>query len=109
MAIPLATTTISVLPGTTSGDPYDSDPSDTPTATGVRAHISTGSGDETVRGGQQEVVTFRLSCDPVELSHTNRVKDEATDEVYEVVWARSRTGLDLDHVQAGLRMVKGAA
>lgn len=109
MAIPLATTTISVLPGSTSGDPYENNPSDTPTATGVRAHISTGSGDETVRGGQLEAITFRLACDPVALTHTNRVKDEQTDEVYDVVWARSRTGLGLDQVQAGLRMVKGAA
>ena len=109
MAIPLATTTIAVIAGATTGDLYETVPGSTTTATGVRAHISTSSGDEEVRGGSQELVTFRLACDPVELTHTDRVQDEQTGEVYEVVWARSRSGLGLDHVQAGLRQVKGAA
>jgi hypothetical protein len=109
VAIPLATTTIAVLSGSTSGDPYESQPGDTASATGIRAHISTSTGGETVRGGQQEEVTFRLSADPVELTHTDRVKDEKTGEVYEVVWTRPRTGLGLDHVQAGLRQIRGTA
>jgi hypothetical protein len=109
--VPLATTTITVLEVSADPDrdPYDAQPDPVAVATGVRAHISTSTGDETVRGGQREEVTFRLSCDPVPLTHTHQVRDEQTGEVYEVVWARPRTGFGMDHVQAGLRQVRGIA
>lgn len=111
MAVPLHTTTISVLRLSTdpARDPYDSQPEPEVVATGIRAHISSPSGRERVAGGSQEVVEFRLSCDPVEIRHTDRVQDEQTGAVYEVTWARERQGLRLDHTQAGLKQVSGVA
>lgn len=69
----------------------------------VRGHISNPSGRE---AGGQEDVEFRLDCEPVALSHADRVVD-AEGAVYEVVWARQRKGLGLDHTVAGLRQVEG--
>lgn len=111
MPVPLHTTTISVLrlPTDPARDPYDPQPAPEVVATGIRAHISSPSGRERVAGGSQEVVEFRLSCDPVEIRHTDRVQDEQTGSVYEVTWARARQGLHLDHTQAGLKQVSGVA
>lgn len=111
MAVSLATTTIAVLrvPADASRDPYDAKPAAEAIASGVRAHISGPSGRERTAGGSQEVVEFRLSCDPVDLRHTDQVQDEQTDAVYEVTWARIRQGLGLDHVEAGLKQVAGVA
>ena len=109
MAVPLHTTTISVLrlPTDPARDPYDPQPSPEVVASGVRAHISSPSGRERVAGGSQEVVEFRLSCDPVEIRHTDQVQDEQTSALYEVTWARTRAGLGLDQTQAGLKQVTG--
>jgi hypothetical protein len=111
MPVPLHTTTISVLrlPTDPARDPYDPQPDPEVVAAGIRAHISSPSGRERVAGGSQEVVEFRLSCDPVEIRHTDRVQDEQTGAVYEVTWARERRGLRLDHTQAGLKQVSGVA
>ena len=109
MAIALATTTIAVLrkPADANRDPYDAQPAAAVVVAGVRAHISSGAGNETVRGGSQSEITDRLGCDPVELLHTDQVRDETTLEVYDVVWARRRLGNGLDHTDAGLRQVRG--
>jgi len=109
MAVPLHTTTISVLrlPADPARDPYDPQPAPEVVASGIHAHISSPSGRERTAGGSQEVVEFRLSCDPVEIRHTDRVQDEQTGMVYEVTWARERQGLRLDHTQAGLKQVAG--
>lgn len=113
MSVPLATTTVTVreVPADPNRDPYDAAPAAVTVASGVRAHISTSSGREQVAGGSQEVVTFRLSCDPFDggLSHQATVEDEQTGEVYEVVWSVARFGIGLDHIQAGLRQVSGVA
>ncbi|MBM3679152.1 MAG: hypothetical protein FJW96_14955 [Actinobacteria bacterium] len=111
MAIPLATTTIAVLrvPADASRDPYDPQPEPETVASGIRAHISSPSGRERTAGGSQEVVEFRLACDPTDLRHTDRVQDEQSDAVYEVIWARPRQGHGLDHVEAGLKQVTGVA
>jgi hypothetical protein len=111
MTVPLATTTVAVLrvPADTARDPYDAQPAPETVASGVRAHISSPSGRERVAGGSQEVVEFRLACDPVDLRHTDRVQDEQCGAIYEVVWARPRKGLGLDHVEAGLKQVSGGA
>lgn len=108
--IPVATTTISVLrvPADPLRDPEDPQPPAEVIASGVRAHISTSRGREVVQGqASQEIVDFRLSCDPTDLDGGDQVKDEATDEVYEVTWARLRRGFGLDHTQAGLKQVSG--
>lgn len=112
MTIPIATTTISVLRTTPNELDEPGDPQ-TPVivASGIRAHISTSRGREAPAGGDQEVVEFRLSCDPIEvdLTHFDQVQDEATGDVYLVAWARLRRGLGLDHHEAGLRQVAGVS
>lgn len=109
MPVPLHTTTISVLrvPADSTRDPYDPQPAPTVVASGVRAHISSPRGREQTAGGSQEVVEFRLTCDPVDLRHTDQVQDEQTGAVYDVTWARSREGVGLDQTQAGLQQVTG--
>lgn len=114
--IPLATTTISVLRLTAVqlSDPYTDESVDSGPASGfvvvqtdVRAHISAPSGRELVNGGEQSDVSFRLTCDPCDLGHSDRVRDESTGAVFLVDWAVARSGLGLSHVEAGLRMVQG--
>lgn len=112
MAIPLATTTITVerVVPDPDRDPMDPQPEPTVIATGVRAHISTSTGSEAVgSGAEQSVTNFRMSCDPFDggLHHEATVTDDLSGEVYEVVWSVSRVGLDLDHFQAGLTQVSG--
>jgi len=88
-------------------DPYDTPPGPTVVSSGIRAHISTPRGRERTAGGSQEVVEFRLTCDPVDLRHTDQVQDEQTSALYEVTWARTREGFGLDQTQAGLKQVSG--
>lgn len=106
--IPVATTTISVTRPTVADDPYDGAATSATVASKVRAHISTPSGREQQRGGSQESIDLRLDCDSVDLQHTDVVVDDTTGETFQVVWAESRVGLGLDHVEAGLRRT-GAA
>jgi hypothetical protein len=110
LSIPVATTRITVLrvPADPERDPTDAQPDAEVVRSGVRAHISTSRGREVIGGAStQEVVYFRLSCDPVDIQKDDQVRDEQTDEVYEVEWARLRQGLGLDHEEAGLKQVKG--
>ena len=106
--LPLATTTITVRRPSVADDPYDGAETVATVAAGVAAHISTPSGREQRQGGSQETVDFRLDCEPVDLRHGDRITDAASGETFEVVWAQPRTGLGLDHVEAGLRQA-GAA
>lgn len=108
--IPIATTTITVKRSAVdaAADPYDAPAAPAVVATGVRAHISAPAGTETVAGtAAQEVVRFRLDCDPVDVNNRDTVVDDVTGDVYEVVWARARHGLGLDHVEAELLEVTG--
>lgn len=110
--IPIHTTTISIwrAPADSGDDepgPYEPEAERVEVASGIRAQISSPAGRERVTGGAQEVVEFLLSCDPCDLNHNDRVKDEATGEMYEVTWARQRVGYGLDHTSAGLKQVTG--
>ena len=111
MAIPLATTTISVLrvPADPDRDPYDPQPEPETVVSGIRAHLSLGQGQETVAGGSQQVVNWRLSCDPFNqgLHHKDQVVNEQSGSVYEVVYSETREGMGMDHFQAGLTQVSG--
>lgn len=109
--IPLATTTITVTrPGSTAyQDGYTPAPAPTPVAAGVRAHLSAPSGAEAVQGGSAETVQWRLTCDPVDLHHADTIVDDSTGDTFEVVWARSRPGLGVDHTVAGLLQRSGVA
>ncbi len=108
--IPLSTTTISVL-RPVDGDPYEASAgAPAVVAQGVRAHISVpniGSGQ--IVGGQQSVVEPRLTCDLCDLKHTDEVKDDTTGRIFQVTWVQERLGLGVDHLEAGLRKVEGAA
>lgn len=107
--IPISTTTISVLrvPADPLRDPYDPEPAAEVVERGVRANIASPNGRERIVGGDQEIIEFRLNCDPVDLRHTDRVEDEKTGEIYEVRWAHPRIGFGRDHMTAGLRQVTG--
>lgn len=106
MTLPLATTSISVVRSNQDGT---KDVRTTLTwsvlKAGIRAHISTPSGTETVDGGSRADVVYRLDADPCDLTHADRVLDEDTSITYEVVWAAKRRGLGLDHTVADLRVV----
>lgn len=113
MTIPYASTSITVRRPSVGSDtdPWvvSDDAADTNVITGVRAHISTPRGSELNSGGAQENVSFLLDCDPVALTNTDRVYDENTGQLYEVVWAEQREALGLDHVVAELQKIAGSA
>jgi hypothetical protein len=91
-------------------DPYEpqAPTAETVVAKDIRATISSPSGREVVAGGSQEVVQFAMSCDPVDLKHTDRVLDQTTGEQYDVVWSRQRPSpTGLDHTRASLKAVTG--
>lgn len=108
--IPLSTTTITVL-RVASVDPYEpSTMAPGTVVTGVRAHISVPNvGASQIVGGQQSVVEPRLTCDVCDLRHTDEVRDDSTGQTFQVSWVQQRLGLGLDHLEAGLRIVQGAA
>jgi hypothetical protein len=109
--IPLATTTVTVrrVDSDPDRDPYDTQPAATVVASGVRATISTGRGQEDRAGSDRTIVQFRMSCDPFDggLLHTDTVEDERSGEVYEVKWAVARDALEMPHFQAGMDQISG--
>lgn len=108
--IGFATTTITVLrvADDPDRDPYDTQPAPAEVHTGVRAHIGAPTGGERVAGGEQSRIDLRLTCDPVDLRHTDQVRDDTTGETFQVVWVKQRTGFKLDHVTAFLQYIEGA-
>jgi hypothetical protein len=111
MPLPLATTTGSILRLPSAQLDDDSANEDwsqaTTPETGIRSHIYPVSGRTDMLVGQKEVVEYRLDADPCGLRNTDRWRDDPTGAVYLVVWAKSRVGLGLDHLEAGLRTVSG--
>jgi hypothetical protein len=116
MPIPLATTTISVyrdpanLPGATVTDGYDIPTNPTPTvvSSGVRAQISTPSGNNTTTDGNRVVFTWRLACDVCDIASDDTLVN-AEGDTFRVQWVRTRRGLGLDHVEGSLIQVEGVA
>lgn len=108
MAIPLPTTTITVLRPDLTADTYDSDNGPTVVALGVNANIGSQRGSGNEIGGQLSVQTLRMQCDVVDLRHTDYVRDESDNLTYSVVWIKARTGLGIDHLEAGLQLAQGA-
>lgn len=107
MSIPLATTTVTV---TSQAELEPGGGITTSTrATSVAAVISEPSGRErNAPGGGAEAVDAVLLCDTVTgLRHSDRVTDDDTGLVYEVVWVADRRGLGLSHSKAGLVKVDG--
>jgi hypothetical protein len=109
--IPVATTTVRVerRQADPDVDPYENDAPWVTVASGVRAHISTGRGQEDRGGSDRSIVHFRMACDQFDggILHTDRVVDEQSGEVYEVRWAVARSALGLDHFHAGLDQISG--
>lgn len=112
MTIPVHTTTIAVERSTQDGtlDAFDlADATWSTIATGIRAVIGSPSGSETVAGGSSEVQTWRLTCDPTDLRHGDRVYDETLAVTYEVTTSARRLGLGVDHTVAELLVVNDRA
>lgn len=107
-AIPITTTTISVL-RRQGADEYD-EPygGDTPAgldvaASGVRAVIGRPRGSDRVEGGEQARTDLELLCDPCDMSYTDLVKDEASDVVYRLTFMFAYP----DHIEGRLELVQG--
>jgi hypothetical protein len=109
VALMLASTTVTVTRTDGTGDPYvDATPSEV--AERVRAHISAPTGSDARVGGAQEIVDAVLLTEVTPaLQRADRVTCETTGDTYTITWVRRRTGLGLDHQQAGLVAVKGAS
>lgn len=109
MTVLIPTTTISVRRGVGVVDPYEA-AAETVVSSGVAAHISAPSGSDQAVGGDKELVTAVALLPPgIDIVYSDDLVDERTNERYFVAWIRSRAGLGLDHVKAGLRQVKGGA
>lgn len=108
MAVPVATTTITVRRPPADVDPYET-ATLTTVAEHVRARIGSPSGADSRAGGDQEVIDAVLWCDPIDLHHEDVVNDEQTGDTYQIRWTRRQNGLGLDHVKAGLLTVQGAS
>lgn len=107
--IPIPTTTVSVRRGVGIVDPYEA-ASETVVSSGVAAHIGSPSGADQAVGGDKEVVSAVALLPPgTDIVYSDDLVDERTAERYTVAWVRSRAGLGLDHVKAGLHQTKGGA
>lgn len=106
----MTTTTVTVLDQSGTGDPYETG-TVTTLATAVPAVISSPVGDENRLGGEREQVDAMayVGAGAPELDRSCVLVDEQTTERWSVTWTRRRQGLGLDHQQAGLRAIKGAA
>lgn len=116
MAIPLATTTISVLRQSEEdllGEPEfsgDDTSSYNAVASGIRANIGSPGATVNTTSGQQVSTGFKFQCDPViDLDRTDLIKDEKTGIVYTLNWAQLRTGLGINHWEGALFIVEGLA
>jgi hypothetical protein len=108
MGIPVATHSITVRRRTAQASWGDPEGEAVALATGVRAVIGSPEGSEVE--GTEGTANLRLTCDEVDgLDHTCEVVDEATDVVYDVVWAVRKPSWLGVHYEAGLQIVTGAA
>jgi hypothetical protein len=105
MALPLATTTISVL-APVDGDDTVAPGTGAPIHTRVPAAFSSPSGND-VAGSRTDA---RLLADPLpDLTQRHVVVDEITFQRWTVEWVDQRQGLGLDHTVAGVNRIRGAA
>jgi hypothetical protein len=80
------------------------------TASAVDAVIGREGGLEKLVGGDEEDIQARGDFPfDLDISNLDRVKDEVTGDVWDVMWTMKRTGLGLDHIEVGLRKVIGVA
>lgn len=123
MTLILATTTVTVRRPTTTeqsadpwGDGYETSPGvvqpvegqGNVVTSGLRASIAPGGASGAGRGGETEIAEFTLMTDPADITYLDRVTDETSLIVYEVVWALTTPGVaGLGHTIAGIRTTKG--
>lgn len=111
MALPLATTTVtvsrSVLPDPDT-DPTDADyPTPSVVQTGLRATIGTPSASASDQGGTRVVYTAQMTTDPADIRPRDLITD-ADGTQWSVLWARNSGALGLQITQARLQLVTGA-
>lgn len=113
MALPLATTTVTVLRPPTSDD-YAEPYGGTRTAdlveveSGVRAAldvpVARDAGREYRAGGEQTLTEFRFAVDPCDVRNTDYMRDDRTGVLYRVTWVFEFAD---SHIEGGLRLVEG--
>lgn len=109
MALPLATTTVTVLrapvaddyaepySGTTTGDLDE-------VASGVPAVIYAPTGREAVAGGEQTVTDLRFACELADVKNKDHLRDDSTGVVYRITWCLAYVD---EHIEGGLSIVEG--
>lgn len=115
MSLPLATTTISVYSIQQEGETPDV-PYAVPTTaerkqlkqSGVRAVIGAYRGLETiVAGAQQSVASFKLNCDPCNITNEDIIIDEVTGSQYEILWVVPVQGLGINYIRGMITLSSG--
>jgi len=111
VSIPLALTTVTVsrVPADPTRDGFDPQPDPVNIATGIRAVIGNPSGSQNITAGDRTVVTFPFTTDPSDIQADDTITDDTTGDEYRVMWARTRAGLGLDHVEGECEQVQGAS
>lgn len=107
MALPFATTTITVKRSPVASDydePYTGPPTLDDIATGVRAVIYAPTGRELQAGGEQTQIQLRFTCDLTDLKNRDFIQDDALGLLYRVVWNVPYPG---EHIEGGLELVEG--
>lgn len=115
VAIPLATTTITVIRRemTDMEDLYD--PADYPSpewttiVAGVRAVISPPTANPQLTAGTRLTWSASLRSDPCDLQENDHLIDANDGTEWTVLWAREFDAIGLNHMEASLRMVQGFA
>lgn len=107
--LPVKTHSVRVIRPDLSSDDVSTSPATALVASGLDAVFSAPRGFSQIVGGDKEVVDANLSVDSDDVRATDIVVDEATGETYQVSWVRYRPGLNLDHTEAGVRLVIGQA
>jgi hypothetical protein len=110
MALPLATTTMTVLRAADQTDAYpDADPVFSPVLTGVRAHTFRPRGREEGPLSQRSVTTAFVLLDVVDVRHTDVLRDEHTLTLWQVmtVTVIADQNVGLDHIKCSVRKVEG--
>ena len=110
MAVPLATSSYTVLRASNiDGDSGDELTFDT-VASGIRGTNMFYSGSSSVAYGQRERVDVRIAMDPgFEIQQYDYIADEQTGDQWRVAWARKRVGLGLEHTLVGCYEITGVA
>jgi hypothetical protein len=113
MAIPFATTAITIIRSTLSvtADPYDSpaqypNPDSTVIVTGIRAVVSVPTADTILTIGDRVVYTSKLTCDPCDLQEADLVT-ESSGRIWKCLGPTPFGAFFISGMEAELRLVEG--